>query len=351
MIKPIYTSEKFSIVRHEGIPQKAIDFLDSIAWGSEGAVYENKNMKSHINELYNPSIYIVYENDKIQGTAAFCNAEVKVNGVAFNCNYIKYFASSKEIRGKGIAKEITINVTKLVRGGEVLKTIYFACVEKGNMGSYNIIQSCGYEKLCTVKTIGFSRFFPKRSREIERVDTVEGRTEVLSLLNRTYSSYSLVHFHAIFKRDNYYVIRKEGKIVAGCQVHRGHWKVNKMKGISGDIMISLLPKLPLFKKIFNPNKFEFLAFEGLFIEEGYEETLFELFEGLLYQEKLNSALLWMDENCPISKKILEFGKLGVLHSFVKDSDVYVMASYANMSSNEIEDVKSSVQYVSAFDYV
>lgn len=351
MSKLIYTSQNYNIVKHQGIPNEAIDFLDRIAWGSEGAVYENKNMKTHINELYNPSLYAIHDNDNIQGTAAFCNTFVKANQKEYNCNYIKYFASSKEIRGRGIMKDITTNVMRLVREGEESKTIYFACVERGNHASYNVVKSSGYEQLCVVKTMGFSRFFPKDSDSIERITDPKDKTEILSILDKTYHNYSLVHFNPIFKEDNYFVIKKAGKVVAGCQMHRGHWKVNKMKGISGKIMLSLLPNTPFLRRIFNPNKFEFLAFEGIFFEDGHEEALKELFEGLLFREKLNSALFWMDEKCPIRHKIASDKKLGILHAFVKKSDVYVMASYANLSAEDTNEIKSCVQYVSAFDYV
>ena len=31
--------------------------------------------------------------------------------------------------------------------------------------------------------------------------------------------------------DHYYVLRENGEIVAGCQYHRVHWVVQKMKGV------------------------------------------------------------------------------------------------------------------------
>mgnify|MGYP006092910855 CR=1 FL=1 len=36
----LFTDGKYSIQRHQGIPKEAFHFLDSIAWGNEGAIYE-----------------------------------------------------------------------------------------------------------------------------------------------------------------------------------------------------------------------------------------------------------------------------------------------------------------------
>lgn len=40
--KLILQEDEYSIWRHEGIPNEALDFLDRIAWGNDGAVYEHK---------------------------------------------------------------------------------------------------------------------------------------------------------------------------------------------------------------------------------------------------------------------------------------------------------------------
>ena len=115
--------------------------------------------------------------------------------------------------------------------------------------------------------------------------------------------------------------------------------------------MNVLPNTPLINRLFNPRKFEFLAIEGIYFKPGHENTLLSLFEGLLHQEKMYSALFWFGETCPYREAILSNGKLGVLHSFVKNSGAYVMASYKNMSAEDIEAVESHPQYASAFDYI
>lgn len=349
--KLLLEEDDYSIWRHEGIPDHAMKFLDSIAWGNDGAVYEHKNTEEHIRLLHRPTLIAIHESEKIQGTAVFCNTPVLVGNAQYNCYYIRYFASSKEIRGKGVMKKYAEKVMEVVREGEDTKTVYFACVEKGNRGSYQVVHNAGYSNIGVMKTNGFSRFFPKESKHMDQVKTEAVREEVRQLLQKLYEQHALVQFNSIFMHDNYFVLREKGEIVAGCQYHRVHWVVNSMPGFIGKIIMNVVPLVPLLNQLFNPRRFEFLAFEGIYFKEGYEGRLMELFEGLLAKEQLKSAMFWMGETCPLRKKILDYGKTGLLHSFIKDSDAFIMASYHDLNEQEITDLQSRPLFASAFDYI
>lgn len=349
--KLILQEGEYSIWRHEGIPDEALAFLDHIAWGNDGAVYEHKNTEEHIRLLHRPTMMAIHEFDKIQGTAVFCNTAVSVGIAQFNCYYIRYFASSKEIRGKGVMKKYGIKVMESVRDDEKEKTIFFACIEKGNKASYRTVESAGYKNIGVIKTNGFSRFFPKAKRNMEQVNTESGRKEVISLLKKQYEEHAIVQFNSIFLHDNYFVIRDKGEIVAGCQFHRVHWVINRMPGIMGKLAMNVVPLIPVLNKLFNPKRFEFLAFEGIYVKPGFEKRLMDMFEGLLAKEKLKSSMYWLGENCPLRKRILEKGKTGLIHSFIKDSDVFIMAAFHDLTQPEIADFKSRPLFVSGFDYI
>ena len=124
-----------------------------------------------------------------------------------------------------------------------------------------------------------------------------------------------------------------------------------MKGFTGKIVMNVVPLIPVLNKLFNPERFEFLAFEGIYFKPGYEQQLYTLFEGLLAKEKLKSSMFWLGNTCPIREKILTKGKLGMIHSFIKDSDVEIMAAYKNIGETKIENLKSKPIFASAFDYI
>lgn len=342
---------EFSIWKYEGVPDEVAEFFRHINWGSEGAVYERKNLNELLPLLHQSHLVAVLKEDEIMATAIFCCSDVTVAGQPFKCEYIRYFAASDEIKGRKLIKHFAGKVMELVRESSRGKVIYIGCVEKGNVRSYKVVENAGYKPVGVLTVNAFSRFFPKVDKRIEQVKDDAGKNEVMRLLKEQYSKHALVHFNYIFSSDNYFVIRERGEIVAGCQFHLAQWKINQMPGISGKIIMNVLPHTPLINRLFNPKKFQFLAFEGIYFKEGYLNTLFQLFEGLLYQEKINSSLFWLAEDCPYREVILKSGKLGLLHAFVKNSGARVMASYKNLSEEEIKLVESHPQFASAFDYI
>lgn len=347
----LFREEPYSIRRHGGIPPAALDFLDSIAWGNEGAVYAHMNTEEHIGQLHNPSLISIHEEEAIRGTAVFSNTPVTVDGRPFNCHYIRYFASSPLIRGKGVMKRFSRKVMELIREGEEEPTIYFACIERGNRASYRVVESAGYRPIGDVKTLGFSRFFPKTSDHVVRLAAGPDREEILELLRQQYQPHALVQFNSLFLHDDYFAIRENGELVAGCQLHRVHWVVNRMKGLTGKLIMTLVPRIPLLNQIFNPQRFEFLAFEGIYVRPGHEHRLFELFEHLLAQEGLKSAMFWLGADCPVRERIQAAGSLGLIHGFVKDSDVTILADFQNCTADDIALLQRQPLFASAFDYI
>lgn len=347
----VLEGEEYSIWKYDGVPEHVISFFEQTNWGSAGAVYVRKNSSELVRLLRSPYLYAIEHDNQVEGTAIFCHTQPLVKGIPFNCYIIRYFAASDVIRGKKLMKYYGGKVMEVVRQNEDQKTIYVGCVEKGNIRSYKVVQNAGYEPLGLLRVSAFSRFTTRMQQDIERITTEKAREEVLTLLNSFYHNHVLVHFDYLFLNDNYFVIREDGEIVAGCQYHRVHWAINNMPGLMGKIIMKVLPGIPFINRLFNPGQFEFLAFEGIYFKEGYEGTLLRLFEGLLHQEKLHSSLFWMGENCPFRKKIHQHGNLGLMQHFVKDSGVYIMTSYRNLREDEVAMVKSGPLYGSAFDYI
>ncbi|MBX2966783.1 MAG: GNAT family N-acetyltransferase [Cyclobacteriaceae bacterium] len=348
--KLVLHENNLDIWKYHGIPETGIAFFESTNWGSAGMVYERKNSNELIRLLKDPYLYAIEQGNIIVGTAVFCHTRPHVGNQPYNCHIIRYFAASAAIQGKKIMKHYAGKVMEVVQEAETEKTIYVGCVEKGNLRSYRVVENAGYEKLGLLCVNAFSRFYPKAQPNMERLKPEE-YAAMLDLIRKQYRQHALLHTDYLFLKGNYFVLREQGEIVAGCQYHRVHWAINKMPGLMGKIIMNVLPYLPLISKLFNPKRFEFLAFEGMFFKPGYEKSLLQLFEGLLHHEKVNSALFWMGENCPYRKLILDYGKLGLLNSFVNDSGVYIMTSYQNISEEEIKKLKSLPLYASAFDYI
>jgi predicted acetyltransferase len=142
--------EGYDIWKQHGIPQEAIDFLDSISWGAEGAIYEHKNTADHFKVISNPYLLSIEKEHRMLGTAVFCNPQVKVKGQPFNYYYTRYFASSPEVRGKGVVKKLAVEVMRSIRNVESRKTVFVGFIEKGNKSSYRVTEAAGYKAIATI---------------------------------------------------------------------------------------------------------------------------------------------------------------------------------------------------------
>ncbi len=348
--KVLFRQEAYEIRRYTAIPEKAVRFLDQIAWGNKGTVYEHKHTAEHIRRLHRPTLIAAEQQDELLCTVVFCNTPVACGEHHYNCYYARYFAAATQVRGNGMVPRLSVKVMQGIREDEAEKTIFFACVEKSNTASFKTVRFAGYRDIGVIKTQGFSRFFPGK-QPIEQLHTETERQELLGLLHVQYEAHALVQFNSLFSENNYFVIREGGRIVVGCQYHRVHWVVRSMDGFSGKLIVNLAPRVPLLRRLFNPNKFEFLAFEGIYAAPGHESRLAQLFEGLLAREQLHSALYWMAEQCPVRRRISLKINPGLLHTFVKDADSNIMAYFHLLSKEEQSDIMARPLYASAFDYI
>lgn len=341
----------FQIWMQKGVPQEIIDFLDSVRFGTEGAVYEHLYTEDRVASLFNPYLCYATEGDHLVACIVVESMETLQRGIPLASYYIRYFAANPVYKGRGITTKLAVlfidNFVALFKD----KTIFYGVLEDGNTRSSKIADRVGLDRLTNIRTIGFSRFFPKKDARIERLSDPSAQAKHLETLHTFYKDYILVHFNHIFLKDDYFVIRKEGEIVAGVQMHRAFWRITSMPGLAGKFLIRILPYLPLFKKMFNPKRFEFITFEGIYYQPGHEDTLISLLEGLLAQEKLKTAIFWLAEKSPIYKMIMERAQLGVIHQFVKNTNTFKAYNTKFLSPEEEKTLKDYPPFISTFDFI
>lgn len=349
--KILLQEESYTIVKFDGLPKEVTSFLREIHWGSEGAIYQNMDTEKVFNAIPNPFLVAILEGDLIIATGVFCKTKINITDDVFPCYYIRFFAASPKIRGKGITKKYTSRIMELIAEEVSEKTIFFANIEKGNKASFNVVKNAGYDPMFTFNTIGFSRFFPQKVKEVIKISSNEEKVKVKKLLQDFYQGYAMVHFESLFKNDNYQVIKKNGEIVAGCQYYRVHWVISKMPGRSGMFILKVLPRLPFINRIFNPSKFEFIAFDSVYLKQGHEKELGRLFEHILRVENLHSGMLWLGSTSLLKKAIQQNMNLGILQYFVADSSVACMVRTENLTTNEKLKLSSAPVYAQALDFI
>lgn len=341
----------FKIWIRQNVPQEIIDFLKTVRFGTEGAIYEHLGTEDRVAHIRSPYLAYATKADQLVACMLMSRVESLQSGLPLDSYYIRYFSAHPDFKGQGITKRLSAVFIEAFQAQLPDNTLLYAAMEGGNKRSVSIVEKVGFTSKKPVQTFGFSRFFPKKNPTIKQLLAEEERAEMRALLNSFYQDYTIFHQQNIFQKDQYYVLREEGKIVAGVQVHKTVWRIQNMPGWTGKILLNVVPRLPLLNKMINPNWFEFITFEGIYYQEGKEAQLFALMEGLLAQENLKTAIFWLAADSPITKMLNEKAKLGIIHALVKDTVSYMTFNGKALSAEAQEALEQSPPYISSFDFI
>lgn len=327
-----------------------IDFLDSVTWGTEDTLYEHKRTQERIDSMYDPVLIVLRVGDQLAGMVVI--ERRLVHNVSFDCKafYFRYLATKVNFRNRRYVGVFGRKLITKLRDAEKDKSFYYAYVESTNHRSMNYLKKIGYKEISTIRTMGFSRFFPRIDKRMRILD-MDKKEEVIRLLKTYYRNHRLVHFNHIIQGTPYFALYEDDEIIAGVQPHPATWVVRNIPLRGGKILIRLLPYIPMIRSLFNPHKFQFIAFEGFYVKKGREEVLPKLFESVLAHFKLKSAMMWFDQVDPLYDKLVAMGKMGLLHHFARSAETRLMGMPENLTPEEKEIVVHGPYYTAGFDFV
>jgi len=317
--------------------------------------------------------YFMYlrKSGKMLGSVGFCGKPTETDGFAHDSWLIRYFSIKAPMRtvpkkrrtGEELKVEdkrttvlgrfiqpIFADPTQL-REGESRKdmpSIIFATIDQTNLRSMNFSAEMGLETIGKFAAFSFSRMIPGRSNRIEPVKETE-RGVVLDQIREYYKGYTLFFPDAIFKNNDYYVIKKEGRMVAGLQIYRVAWKIvdmgNRMANISGQ----LITRIPWFRKRFSGDELRFLAFDAIYCEPGCEPILYELMEGILERTGYYFAMMMMDTESDLYRQLSKHKKWGVLNKIVGTAIAEIRVRFFNIPDDIRQKFYERPTYIPTYD--
>ena len=342
----IHQVDDISISVGQTFNDEVVNLLKRTIYGTRGPKYQHTGQEIKLANLKNPIFFTLKNKERVIGFYCLCEREIRVGKEHFLGYYGRYLAVDEHFQGNNYGRLLKKVAIEYVEAKSTSPSIFYSYIEENNTRSLNISKALGFESISTLKTIIFSRLYPKKNTNISRLHQSEIPT-ILSKLESQNSATILRSFENINYQDNYFVIKEKGTIVAGFQANPVCWKIKEMEGISGKILLKVLPYIPILKRLINPEKYDFLAIEGLFVENGYDDYLYELLEGILHQFAMTSALIQLDSKSPFLKLFKEKGNLGLLNSMKKDVKTHVMIKAINGDKSII---KAGKVYVSSFDF-
>ena len=347
----IYRDDSYHIVKKTTFSDELIDLFDRTSWGENGALYEHKDTKQRLEQLDRPILLEVRNEKDLIGCCVMVGRTTYSGGKAYDTYFVRYLVANPAYRGQGLMTTYAIHTMDSVRKGAAADTLFVGVVEKFNQKSYNLVQAVDYADVSTIRTMSYSRLFPKKDNRVKKVSTDLEKRKIRAALNKQYSRHSLFHQENIFHENDYYYIVENEKIIAGAQLFPARWVINKLPGLHGKLIMNIMPHIPLLNKIFNPKNFTFLAFEGIIYQPADIQTLHQLFSHVLAIHDLKTALFWLDEKSQLFQSLERFKNLGLLQKMQAASNATIMISFTDVEDKEKLEFIARPTYQSAFDFI
>jgi L-amino acid N-acyltransferase YncA len=341
----IYQEGLFTITVDKTFDNTILALLRKTIYGTKGPKYQHTGQELKLQNLKNPIFFTLRKQDETIGFYCFCEREIWIDTEKYLGYYGRYLAVDENHQGNGYGKLLKKNATEYVESNGTSPSVLYSYIEENNTRSLNISQKLGFISISTLETIIFSRLYPRADNRGTRIDEVE-LPELLKKLESQNTHTILRTFENINYQNNYFVLKENGRIVAGLQANPTRWKIVEMGGVGGKILLNVLPHIPILKRLINPQKHDFVAIEGIFIETGSDELLYSLIEGVLHQFSVTSALIELDSKSSILEIFKKKQNLGLLNAFKNEIKTHVMKKSFNCNLP----IPHGEAYVSSFDF-
>lgn len=326
-----------------------VDLLEHTIWGSGDVQYKHFLSDQRIAQIPHPRFFTVRIEEELMIVIIFCRRQLRNRTFACQGYYIRFFAASPKVKGKGLVSQLSGQVMDWVRDQESTPTLFYAAVEDKNISSQRIVGNVGFKSLARVHTLGFSRFSPRQITPLHQLSEAEFDAFYPQLAEQ-------YQHHQCWTTDNfpiapgYWVTKHQDKIVLGAQVHQASWTVEKMPGLVGRLL-PLTPRIPYVNRIFNAKDFRFLTIEALYIHPGYEGELTAFLESLLAQFQQHALLSWWDERDPTYQYLSQQTNLGILHQFTQNATAAFIGSPVALNEDQQASLAEGPFYIANLDYI
>lgn len=352
--------------------EELMEHMHGTTLGQPGSFrYQHTNLEDRLMSPGENYYMYLRKSGKMMGSVGFCGKPAETNGMAHDSWLIRYFSIKAPMRSvpkkrkeKSDLKDENKRNTVLGRFIQPIfaepsqlregkrkadpPSIIYAMIEQKNLRSMNFSVQMGLETVGEMASFSFSRLSPKKSARVEQLPEDE-QAEMLSLLKEYYREYTLFFTDPIFKNNDYYVIRDKGRVVAGIQIYPVTWRIMDFGSKAANRIIKILVKIPWVRKRITPEKLDLLAFDGIYCEPGYEQTLYELMEGVLARSGRYLAMVMTDTNSALYSIFEKQQKLGIVHKVVGTFMADIRVRFINMPEDTRQYFLDHPTYIPTYD--
>ncbi|MFZ2286801.1 MAG: hypothetical protein WAV93_07440 [Bacteroidales bacterium] len=363
--------KKLEVKRVRKPDDEIIALLKATVLGSEGGMrYSMQNTPERIRSYGDGlSFMALYKKSSLKGVIGVCRRATLNRGVRYDSTYLRYLAIQSAFQTEKAPSRRRERLTEdtdsfrqrilsvirdpqHVTGEEndgTASHVMYAYVESSNERSRNMINQAGYEYIRSFLTVAFSRFSPKPDSTVTRLRTEEEPAMAI-LLEEYYRDYCFYTDEFSFYDHRYYVLRRNGEIVAGVGAIPAQYTVVNVPGVWGWLMMKVLPYTPWFRRLFRPREFRYIILNAIYCRKGSEELLPDLFEAVCAEEGYHTALTWLDDHSFLYDTLRTNRRMGALNRMLNAKPGLVYALFTGLSPTETEKFYDSPAYISGFDF-
>jgi hypothetical protein len=114
--------------------------------------------------------------------------------------------------------------------------------------------------------------------------------------------------------------------------------------------MKILPGTPYFNRLFRPDEFRYLVFDGIYYKKGREADLSRLFESVCAAEGFHTGLTWLDDRSELYDKMRTEIKMGAINRMLNAKPGLVYTKFINLTEEEKERFYDAPAYISGFDF-
>jgi len=348
--------------------REMLEFLSDYELGTPGKLrYRHTGIGAKIKAMEPIPFLVLRRDGQIRGGIGFAFRMVHQAGVSVPAFNIRYFSiappfqstgkhpparKSREPDRAGMLKRYAgriFNNPWLLLGKEGKDpTFCYAFIEDENRRSSGFGETMGFVHVRYFQTLLYSRFFPRNDPGVTGVKQEE-KDEVLEKVHSFYRNHILFTPRNLFYRDDYFVYRRDGKMVAGLQANPEKWIIRDMPGPDGFLFTRVFPHLPVFRKLIGKQSVKFLAMEGIWAEPGHEDDILKIIESVMNRKKIYMALTWMDADGPLYRMLKKTGRRGCIGNCFRPVKAAVVVRPSDGFDEGMEKMRTFPAYISCLD--
>jgi hypothetical protein len=352
--------------------EELMEHMYGTVMGQPGGVqYHHTDLEDRLKSGHEDYFMFLRKSGKMLGSVGFCGKPTVTAGLAHDSWLIRYFSIKAPIRGvpkkRKTKEDIQDENKRTTVLGRFIQPVFadpeqlreedmrtgkpaiiFAAIDKTNLRSMNFSSQMGLETVGSFAAFTFSRMRPRRSGRIEDVEVAQ-QESILDQIRHYYKEYTLFFSDAIFKNKDYYVIREEGRMVAGVQTYQVTWRIVDLGNKLTNLAAGVLSWIPGLRTRLNKDKISFLAFDALYCEPGKERVLYELMEGVLERKGHYFGMMMMDIESDLYAIFRDHKKLGILHSAMGTKYADIRVRFIQMPEEVKQVFYKQPTYIPTYD--